>query len=84
MANNIPPVQPNAFRVVIDLQYPESRLDKVLLQALQKQNENEKLKNISRGGLKELFAKGKILIKGQNSRPSSSLAKGVTYIDILD
>jgi hypothetical protein len=55
----------------------------VLLAALKKQNENLNLREISRTKFKELFTTGKILIKGQRATPTSALAKGTTYIDIL-
>jgi hypothetical protein len=58
-------------------------MDNVLLQALRDQDENPTLKVISRGALKELFTEKKILIKGQRAKSNSSLAKGVTYVDIL-
>lgn len=78
------PEQPaNSFRVILQLDYPESRMDNVLLNALREQNENLTLKNISRAALKELFAKKKILIKGQRAKQNSALAKGTTYVDIL-
>jgi hypothetical protein len=74
---------PNSFRVVINLEYPESRMDNVLLNALREQDENMTLKNISRGALKQLFTDKKIMIKGQRAKSNSSLAKGTTYVDIL-
>jgi hypothetical protein len=79
------PEQPaKSFRVTLNLDYPESRMDNVLLNALREQNENQKLKNISRGALKELFNEKKIFIKGQRAKSNSALAKGTTYVDILD
>jgi hypothetical protein len=78
------PIKPNkSFRVTLNLDYPESRLDNVLLATLREQNENLTLKNISRSGLKNLFNNKKIEIKGQRAKSNSSLAKGVTYVDIL-
>lgn len=78
------PVQPpNSFRIALNLEHPESRMDNVLLNALREQDENEKLKGISRGALKELFNEKKIMIKGQRAKSNSSLAKGITYVDIL-
>jgi hypothetical protein len=78
------PIKPNkSFRVTLNLDYPESRLDNVLLATLREQNENLTLKNISRAGLKNLFNNKKIEIKGQRAKSNSSLAKGVTYVDIL-
>lgn len=79
----IPPKPPNSFRVTIELNRHESRMDNVLLTALRSQKENLNLFNLSRSKLKELFSEGKIQIKGQAARPSSALAKGTTYVDIL-
>jgi hypothetical protein len=73
----------NSFRITLTLEYPEDRMDNVLLKALHEQNENELLKTISRGALKELFNQKKILIKGQRAKSNSALAKGTTYVDIL-
>lgn len=84
MADNIPPRPPKSTRITLELGSSESRLDNVLLAALRDQNENPRLKNISRVAFKELFNSGKVLIKGQRARPSSNLAAGTTYIDILD
>ncbi len=81
--DNIPERPDNSFRIILNLDYPESRMDNTLLNALRNQNENLTLKNISRGALKELFSNKKILIKGQRAKSNSSLAKGVTYVDIL-
>ncbi len=74
---------PKSFRVTLNLDYPESRLDNVLLAALREQNENLTLRNISRGALKNLFNEKKIEIKGQRAKSNSALAKGTTYVDIL-
>lgn len=68
---------------MIELNRAEKRLDSVLLNALKQQNENLNLREISRTRIKELFSTGKILIKGQRATPSSALAKGITYVDIL-
>ena len=70
-------------RIVIKLKRAEKRLDAVLLKALRDQNENLNLREISRTTFKDLFSSGKIVIKGQKARPSSALAVGTTYIDIL-
>lgn len=83
MSENIPPKPANSFRITLDLNRPEKRLDTVLLHAIKQQNENLTLREISRTAFKELFNSGKIQIKGQNARPSSALAKGITYVDIL-
>ncbi|MEK6627248.1 MAG: hypothetical protein AABY53_01375 [Bdellovibrionota bacterium] len=83
MQDHIPPQAKNSFRIVLELNSAQKRLDSVLLQALRDQNDNINLKNISRVAFKELFKNSKVLIKGQNAKTSSSLAKGTTYIDIL-
>jgi hypothetical protein len=53
------------------------------LTAIKQQNENLNLREISRVQFKTLFKTGKIQIKGQAAHPSSSVAKGMTYVDIL-
>ena len=83
MKDKIPPKPPNSFRIVLELNGAEKRLDNILLAAIKKQNENLDLREISRTQFKELFNAGKIQIKGQNARPSSAVAKGITYVDIL-
>lgn len=79
----IPARPAKSARIILNLNYGESRMDNVLLNACRAQEENPNLKIISRGALKELFTQGKVLIKGQRARSSSALAKGVTYVDIL-
>lgn len=79
----IPPRPPKSFRIVLELPRAEKRLDNVLLQAIRDQNENLNLREVTRTKFKELFSEGKVLIKGQRARPSSALAKGTTYVDIL-
>lgn len=81
--NFIPPQPKNSFRVTLTMNRGGQRLDAVLLQALRDQKENLNLKNISRVPFKELFTSGKVLIKGQRAKTSSTLARGTTYIDIL-
>jgi hypothetical protein len=81
--HNIPERPENSFRITLNLQYPESRIDNVLLNALREQDINISLKHISRSALKDLFNQKKILIKGQRAKSNSSLAKGITYVDIL-
>lgn len=83
MIDKIPPQPSNSFRIVLDLNRSEKRLDSILLQAIKQQSENLNLREISRTEYKELFNTGRIQIKGQNARPSSALAKGRTYVDIL-
>ncbi len=81
--SHVPNVPKGAFRLVIELASPRPRIDQVLLEELRRQNVNIDLRAISRAKLKELFKKKRIRIKGQVALPSSSLAKGTTYIDIL-
>ncbi len=83
MSATIPEIVPNAYRVTLDLSYAHSRMDNVLLTALREQNDNEALKVISRTALKDLFNDKKIMIKGQRAKSNSSLAQGITYVDIL-
>lgn len=83
MQDFIPPQPAKSFRVVLELNRRENRLDTILLQALKSQSENLQLQQISRVKFKELFKSGKITIKGQKAGPSSAIAKGITYIDIL-
>ncbi len=84
MADIIPPRPPGSTRITLQLERAETRLDNVLLAALREQDENAKLKAISRVAYKELFNKGKVTIKGQRARPSSGVAAGTTYVDILE
>jgi hypothetical protein len=83
MSDNIPPRPPKSARIILDLARSEKRLDNVLLKAIREQNDNLNLREISRVGFKELFTSGKILIKGQRAKPSSGIAAGITYVDIL-
>lgn len=83
MKEIVPPQPANSTRITLELEYPESRLDSVLLKTFRSQESNKKLKNITRVEFKKLFMDGKISIKGQRARPSSSIATGVTYVDIL-
>ena len=77
------PLQPkNSFRVVLNLTSGQ-RLDAVLLAELRAQNRNAALKQISRKSFKELFKTRRIQLKGQSAVPSSFLAAGVSYVDIL-
>lgn len=61
----------------------QRRLDVVLTAAIKSQNKNLNLREISRTQLKDLFRNGKIQIKGQRATPSSAIAKGTTYVDVL-
>lgn len=83
MSDNIPARPPKSYRIILDLHRSEKRMDNVLLKVMREQNDNPKLKEISRAEFKELFTSGKILIKGQRAKPSSALAAGTTYVDIL-
>lgn len=83
MTDHVPVKPANSIRIVLDLHRAEKRLDNVLLTALRAQKENLNLKNISRTVYKELFTSGQILIKGQRAKPSSAVAKGLTYVDIV-
>lgn len=84
MTTTTTPAQPaNSFRIAINLDYAEPRMDNILLNALRGQNENDTLKAMSRTLLKDLFTNKRVLIKGQRAKSSSALAKGTTYVDIL-
>lgn len=80
----IPPQPPNSFRIVLDLHKGVKRLDAVLLEKMKEQVGEPRLSNITRTKFKTMFKEGKIQIKGQRAGPASALAKGMTYIDILD
>lgn len=80
---NAPPQPPKSFRLTLELSFRAPRLDNVLLEALRAQDRNPELKAVSRSVFKKLFDDKKILIKGQSARPSSALAAGTTYVDIL-
>jgi hypothetical protein len=82
MDTNEPAKVPGFFRVTLNLDFAEDRMDHVLFTALQAQDENAKLKNISKRALKSLFDDKKIFIKGQRAKSSSRVNKGVTYVDI--
>lgn len=81
--SNVPPSVPGAFRVKLLMNSRQPRLDVHLLEALRGQEENPELKRISRTQFKKMFDEKKILIKGQPAKPSSSLAAGITYVDLL-
>ena len=83
MSDAPPPKPDNSFRVKIELAFKEPRLDSVLMVKLREQKENLDLRNITRGQFKKLFDEKRIRIKGQAARPSSSLAAGITYVDVL-
>ena len=78
-----PPPQPaNSFRVKLELT-TRQRIDNVLLAELKRQDDNSALKGISRTAFKQLFKEKRIMLKGQSAVPSSLLATGITYVDIL-
>ncbi|NDC39118.1 MAG: hypothetical protein EBZ48_13910 [Proteobacteria bacterium] len=77
-----PPQPPHSFRVTLGIS-SRQRIDTVLLAELKKQDLNPALKNISRTAYKKLFKEKRILLKGQSAVPSSLLATGITYVDIL-
>ena len=79
---NLPPPIPGAFRIKLVMNSRQPRLDIHLLEAL-RASEHGALKRVSRSQFKRLFDDKKILIKGQPARPSSSLAAGITWVDIL-
>ena len=81
--DHVPPQPAKSYRVVLELYKAEKRLDAVLLPYLKAQKDNINLAILTRGSFKKLFMDRRILIKGQPARPSSAIAKGVTYIDIL-
>lgn len=79
-----PPPQPaGSFRVVLQLNYRAPRLDNILLEALRAQDESLEMKHLSRTKFKKLFDEKKILIKGQPARPSSAVAPGTTWVDVI-
>lgn len=78
------PEQPaNSFRITLKLEASEPRLDKVLMEALKAQEENETLSSISKAALKKLFLEKKVLIKGQTAKATSAINSGTTFVDIL-
>ncbi|RYZ95794.1 MAG: hypothetical protein EOP11_24360 [Proteobacteria bacterium] len=80
---HIPEQPPESFRLILTLNHRHPRLDTLLLEAIRGQDANDELKRISRTAYKALFNEKRILIKGQCAKPSSSLAAGITYVDIL-
>ena len=79
-----PPPQPSGtFRVKLELSHRAPRLDALLLEALRNQDENLDMKVMSRSKFKRLFDEKKILIKGQPARPSSAVATGITWVDVV-
>lgn len=83
MSHEIPKQPENSFRIVLTINKRMPRMDVVLLEAIRAQEKNDELKRISRTAYKALFNEKKILIKGQAAKPSSALAAGITYVDIL-
>ncbi len=83
MTYKIPDQPENSFRIILELESKEPRLDSVLMEALKAQSENEELNQISKLHLKRLFNEKKIFIKGQNAKAKSSVNSGTTYVDVL-
>lgn len=83
MTDFVPAKPPQSFRVILNLNTRASRLDNLLLAALKEQKEDLNFRIITRQALKNLFLEGRVQIKGQIARPSSGVAKGTTYVDIL-
>lgn len=83
MSQHAPEQPAGSFRVELSLNRKQPRLDTHLLEAIRAQEQNQKLKRLSRTAFKALFNDKKILIKGQAAKPSSGLAAGITYVDIL-
>ncbi|OUR95645.1 hypothetical protein A9Q84_14170 [Halobacteriovorax marinus] len=78
-----PEIPANSFRVTLELEDSAERLDVVLFSALTEQDQNQELKNISKGQFKKLFTDKKVLIKGQNAKAKSPVNHGTTFVDIL-
>jgi hypothetical protein len=83
MTYKIPEQPENSFRIKLELDAPQERLDYALMDALKAQDENEDMKQMSKTLLKKLFVEKKILIKGQSAKPKSKVNSGETYVDIL-
>lgn len=83
MSTTEPIRPPNSHRVTITLDQAVDRMDNVLLAACRSQEENPALHTISRAALKQLFNEKRVMIKGQRAKSNSSLAAGITYVDIL-
>ena len=83
MTFKAPATLDNSFRVTLELEEREPRLDNILFNALKTQDENEELKNLSKIKFKQLFVDKKILIKGQSAKPKSQINSGTTCVDIL-
>lgn len=78
-----PEQPPHSLRIELVMNHRQPRIDVILLEAIRAQERNLELKRISRSAYKKLFLEKRILIKGQCARPSSALAAGTTYVDIL-
>jgi hypothetical protein len=81
--NNVPKQPEGSFRVKLVMNNRQPRLDTHLLEALRGQEDNFLLQRISRTQFKRLFDEKRVIIKGQPAKPSSGLATGTTYVDIL-
>lgn len=83
MTFKTPAIPDNSFRVTLELEQSNPRLDNILLEALRKQDDNEDLKVISKIQFKKLFVDKKVLIKGQSAKAKSPVNTGITFVDIL-
>ena len=61
----IPEKPADCFRITLNLEHAQDRMDNVLLEALRSQDENSDLKNISRTALKNLLLYSLIKAIGQ-------------------
>jgi hypothetical protein len=83
MTIKTPEIPENSFRITLELENNEVRLDTILLDSLRKQDENDELKAMSKTLLKKLVTQKKVLIKGQSAKAKSPIQAGTTYVDIL-
>ena len=79
----IPEIPKNSFRIVLELDHREPRLDSVLMKAFRSQGQNLKLQALTRSEFKALFKEKRILIKNQPATATSAISAGTTYVDVL-
>ena len=79
----IPTKPENSYRITLEQDNHEPRLDSVLMKAFRNQADHPKLQALTRTEFKNLFKQKRILIKGQPALASSGLSSGTTYVDIL-
>jgi hypothetical protein len=78
-----PPQPRNSCRVILELT-AKSRIDAALLAAFRGQADVPAvLKTLSRSNFKKLFKDKRVHLKGYSVQPSTMIAAGTTYIDIL-